>query len=207
MATVTPTLSIAAKYGLPQFKENRDFDQWEHEIEVQKMVTDLPETKHGSVVFLSLSEKVRQQLKCITKEELAGNDGLTKIMEKLRELYAASKDQIMYLAYEKFEDFKRSDDMSILEYINEFDRLHLLLKNYKIDLPAVTLYYKLLQTTNSTTNWNSNTNSTSNSNQVVRHGAWRAQTLVLSTWRCEFRLGGGAKLMVLQLIHSGRLIA
>ena len=66
----------AAKYGLPQFKENNDFNQWEHEMELWKIVTELPVAKHGPVTFLSLSEKVKAQCRCIPKEELTADDGL-----------------------------------------------------------------------------------------------------------------------------------
>ena len=70
MAVPTATLTIAAKYGIPQFNENNDFDQWENEVEIWKMVTDLPAVKQGPVTYLSLSQKVKTQCG-LTKETLA----------------------------------------------------------------------------------------------------------------------------------------
>ena len=147
MAAAVPTLTIAAKYGLPQFKETRDFDQWENEMEIWKLVTELPVAKHGPVTYLSLSDKIKSQCN-ISKEVLAKDDGLTNLVAKLRELYASSKEQAMFGAYEKFENFCRPDNMKMSDYINEFERMYATLKNYKIELPTVVLCYRLLKSAN-----------------------------------------------------------
>ena len=133
MATAAPsaTLAIALKHGIPQFNENNDFDQWQNEMEIWKMVTDMPLEKQGPVTYLSLSQKVKTQCG-LTKETLAKNDGLDQLITKLRELYAASKEQSMFAAYEKFENFCRPENMKITDYINEFERMYSILKNYKI---------------------------------------------------------------------------
>ena len=40
-------VTIGQKYGLPLFSEEKDFDNWLYEIEMWKLVTDLPAVKHG----------------------------------------------------------------------------------------------------------------------------------------------------------------
>ena len=117
-AVPTATLTIAAKYGIPQFNESNDFDQWENEMKIWKMVTDLPAEKQGPVTYLSLNQKVKTQC-ALTKETLAKDDGLDQLITKLRDLYAASKEQAMFAAYEKFENFCRPENMKITDYINE----------------------------------------------------------------------------------------
>ena len=141
-------ISIATKYGLPPFKEERDFEQWKHELEIWQMVTDLAKEKQGPVLFLSLSEKTRQACAGITKEELAQDDGVSKVIEKLRELYSVSKEQAMFSAYERFESFRRTENMSITEYINQFEQLNMKLTNYEIILPSVVLAYQVLKIAN-----------------------------------------------------------
>lgn len=42
MAMAATTVSIAQKYGLPQFVENRDFDNWLRDLEIWEIVIDLP---------------------------------------------------------------------------------------------------------------------------------------------------------------------
>lgn len=49
-----------------------------------------------------------------------------------------------YLAYEKFEKFKRPETMSITDYIVEFERLYYKIKTHKMVLPDDVLAYRVL---------------------------------------------------------------
>ena len=40
------------------------------------------------------------------------------------------------MAYDKFENFKRPDDMKIVDYINEFERLNNQVKHFDMELPT-----------------------------------------------------------------------
>ena len=143
-----PVISIGQKYGLPPFDEEGDFEHYIHELEMWQLVTDLSKAKQGPVLYLSLSPKVRQACATLTKEELNADDGLDKLIAKLRELYAVSKDQAMFTAYEQFETFQRDTNMNITEYINQFEQLNHKLKSYKIELPSPVLAYQLLKSAN-----------------------------------------------------------
>ena len=50
------------------------------------------------------------------------------------------------MAYDKFENFKRSDDMNIIDYINESERLNNQIK--QMELPTGVLAYKVLKNAN-----------------------------------------------------------
>ena len=141
-------VSIGQKYGLPPFSEDGDFEHWSHEIEMWKLVTDLAKAKQGPVLYLSLPPKARQACATLTKEELNVDEGLNTLILKLRELYAVSKDQAMFTAYEQFETFQRDTNMNITEYINQFEQLNYKLKTYKIELPSPVLAYQLLKNAN-----------------------------------------------------------
>eukprot|EP00111_Clytia_hemisphaerica_P015522 TCONS_00045814-protein len=106
-------VSIGQKYGLPPFSEDGDFEHWLHEIEMWQLVTDLAKTKQGPMLYLSLSPKVLQACATLTKEQLNVEEGLDVLITKLRELYAVSKDQAMFTAYEQFETFQRDTSMNI----------------------------------------------------------------------------------------------
>lgn len=141
----TGTITKVQKYGLPQFSEDGDFDAWVHDLELWEVVTELPKKKQGPVVYLSLNSKVRQACSALTKEELNEEDGLNKLVNKLKELYGITEDQAMFNAYEKFETFHRSKTMSIGDYVNEFEQLNQKLKSFKIELPTAVLAYQLLK--------------------------------------------------------------
>ena len=138
------TVSIGQKYGLPPFSEDADFDQWCFEVDMWKLVKDLKPEKQGPMVF-SLSPKIRQACSAFSKDELKKDDGLDKLITKLRELYGVSNEQATFSAYEKFETFQRSEGMNINDYINEFEQLNQKLVTYKIELPSAVRAYQLLK--------------------------------------------------------------
>ena len=53
--------------------------------------------------------------------------------------------QAAYLAYDKFETFKRPIGMSMIDFINEFERLYNNIKKYEMELSAEVSAYRLLK--------------------------------------------------------------
>ena len=60
-------------------------------------------------------------------------------MKALDSLYLKDKDQVIYEAYDNSEKFIRPAHMNMSDYLNEFERLNVKLKEYKIDLPEPVL--------------------------------------------------------------------
>ena len=49
-------------------------------------------------------------------------------------MYAKDKNVLAFMAYDKFESFRRSDDINIIGYINEFERLNNQIKYFEMKL-------------------------------------------------------------------------
>ena len=49
------------------------------------------------------------------------------------------------MAYDKFENFKRPDDMNIVDFINDFERLNNQINHFDMELPTGVLAYKVLK--------------------------------------------------------------
>ena len=112
----TATVSIAQKYGLSPFNEESDFDQWVYELDMWKLVTDLPKANQGPVILSSLNLKTRQACAGLSKEEINKCDGVDRLVMKLKELYLVIKYQATFSAYENFETFQRPESMNDLCY-------------------------------------------------------------------------------------------
>ena len=110
----TAAVSIAQKYGLPPFNQESNFDQWLYELDMWKLVTDLPKAKQGPVIFLSLNLKLRQECAGLSNEEINKDDGVDKLVMRLKELYSVSRDHATFSAYKKFETFQQPESMSII---------------------------------------------------------------------------------------------
>ena len=70
-------------------------------------MTDLEKDKQGPAIYLSLDEKIRKTCSDIKVKDLNSDDGVDILINKLKSLFAKDSNQAAYLAYDKFETFKR----------------------------------------------------------------------------------------------------
>ena len=141
---VTDRNSIAHKHGIPVLRNEDDIESWLFELSLWEDITDLPKAKRAPVIFMSLPEKMRKSCAAFTKDELKSDEGLTMLIDKLKSLYTADNETAMFIHYEKFEKFERTGSLTIIDYINEFERRYNKIKEFKMELPSEVLACKLL---------------------------------------------------------------
>ena len=96
--------------------------------------------KQGPAVYLSLDEKIRKTCSDIKVKDLNSENSVDILVNKWKPLFAKDINQAVYLAYDKFETFKRPIDMSMVD----FERLNNNIKKYEMELPTGVLTYRLL---------------------------------------------------------------
>ena len=69
--------------------------------------------------------------------------GLTVLITKVKSLYVKDINALAYMAYDQFENFKRPDEISIVDYINEFEHLNSEIRQFDMVLPRGVLAYKV----------------------------------------------------------------
>ena len=72
------------------------------------------------------------------------------MLDKIKSIYAKDIHPLAYMAYDKFETFHRPVEMSIVDYLNEFERLYNQIKHYDMGLPTGVLAYRVLKNANIT---------------------------------------------------------
>ena len=132
----------------PKLVDGDDFEEWEREIEIWKLVTDVPEERQGASIYLSLEGKARACCKTIEIEKLKGKNGADELLKKLRDLYSKDKEQSAFKAYEDFENYQRPENMNITDFLNEWERRYEKIKSKEMALPDGVLAYRLLKSTN-----------------------------------------------------------
>ena len=85
---------------------------------------------------MSLDEKIRKTCSNIKVKDLNSENGVDILVNKLKSLFAKDINEAAYLAYDKFEIFKRPIDMSMVDFINELERLYNNIKKYEMELPT-----------------------------------------------------------------------
>ena len=81
---------------------------------------------------------------------LNSENGLKFLLDKIKSLYAKDIHSLAYIAYNKFETFHRSDEMSIVDYFNESEPLFNQIKHCYMELPTGVLTYRVLKNANIT---------------------------------------------------------
>ena len=51
-------------------------------------------------------------------------------------MYAKDINALAFMVYDKFANFRRSDDKNIIDYINEFERLNNQIGHFEMELPT-----------------------------------------------------------------------
>ena len=51
-------------------------------------------------------------------------------------MYAKDINALAFMAYDKFANFRKSDDKNIIDYINEFERLNNQIEHFEMELPT-----------------------------------------------------------------------
>ena len=106
-------------------------------------VTDLDKKKQGPAVALILTGLKKQVALEFNLQELGVDDGLEKLLDKLRTSYGREESNRIFVAYVQFETINRGS-RRILEYIQEFEQLNAELVKFKMILPTEVLVCKLL---------------------------------------------------------------
>ena len=135
-------------YSPPVLDKIDEIEDWLREIEIWQCVTDIEEKKQGPVMYLSLPDKIRKSCNDISVSDLNKDNGLNTLITKIKTLYAKDINALAYMAYDQFENFKRPDEMTIVDYINEFERLNNKIRQFDMVLPTGVLAYKVLNNAN-----------------------------------------------------------
>ena len=101
-------------YKHPPTFEGKDYSQWELEVELCQIFTEMDKARQGIALALSLEGKAREIDIFIKKSLLTTEDGVKNVLVELDKLFEKEKTYQMYEAYTKFEFFKKT--MSLLDY-------------------------------------------------------------------------------------------
>ena len=132
----------------PALREDIPYESSKKEIQIWQRFTSLAKEKQALAIFLSLEGKARETVLEVEVDDLNKDDGVEKVLAKLDNLFLKDKLQLAYTSYDNFEKFRRPSDMSMADYVAEFERLYNKAKVYEMVLPEGILAYKFLNNAN-----------------------------------------------------------
>ena len=120
------------------------YEDWKLELEIWCSFADLDKKQKGPAIFLALKGKARETILAEVKPaDLTGDNGVTKITDALDKLYVKNKSDNAYTAFDNFSKSKRPSNMSIEDYMVEFNLRLCNIRSHKIDLPEGVLAFYL----------------------------------------------------------------
>ena len=139
-----------SRIEIPSMKNCPNYSHWKELIEVWVAVTSVAKAKQADSLLLTLDSDAQSLALQVPAAERKAEDGsgVSKIIEKLDTLYEQNATQRLFCAYEDFEGFKRTQDMSLAKFISEFEMKSKVLANLKVVLPESLLAFKLLKNAN-----------------------------------------------------------
>ena len=99
-------------------------------------------------MYFSLPDKIWKSCNDISVTDLSKDNGLNTLFTKIKTLYAKHINALTYMTYDQFENFKRPNDMTLVDYINEFKCLNNKIRQFDMALPTGVLAYKVLNNAN-----------------------------------------------------------
>ena len=76
------------------------------------------------------------------------NDGLSKVLGELDKFYMKDKDRESFLAYERFTTFRRSEGVSMQDFLIKFELLRNTCSSYEVEIPDKIVAYQMLESAN-----------------------------------------------------------
>ena len=113
----------------PMLSKSSCYEDYKKLLELWTKFTVLPVKEQGTAVLLSLEGKAQEAVLELDVSVITGDTGVSKIIERLDKIYLQDTLIKKYEALDNFENYKRPPDVSVSEYILEFDKRYLKTKN------------------------------------------------------------------------------
>ncbi|VDI61048.1 Hypothetical predicted protein [Mytilus galloprovincialis] len=120
------------------------YETWKNEISVWQLVHDLKVDKQALAVSLTLTGNAREVAMDVPAADLAKEDGMAKLITQLDKAFLRDDKDKAYEAYKNFDTFVKTENLSMSDYIIEFDKRYSKSKKYDMTLPEAVLAFKLL---------------------------------------------------------------
>ena len=137
----------------PKFIQGMSYETWKNKIEMWKIVTSISKKEQGIIVLLESLEgnnRAEKAVSELTAAQLNIDTGLDVLLEKLDKVFVSDTVDEAYSTYSRFIKFHKTSDMSMTEYIIEYEHLSHKMIEHKMTLPDTVLTFKLLDGANLT---------------------------------------------------------
>ena len=132
----------------PSLSNSKSYADWIKLIEIWRKFTSLEQEKQGPAIVLSLEGEAQDAILELSTNDITDKDGVDKIIACLNRLYEKDELTEKYNALESFETYKRKSNISIRDFLTEFEKRYNKTKNHGTVWSDDLLAYRLLKSAN-----------------------------------------------------------
>ena len=126
------------------------YEDWKNEVYAWScyVETKTPPNKQGIALFLSLEGDARKAAAKVPLTDMKKDNGLDLVFVELDKFFLKDKDRIGFLAYDKFNAFRRPEGMAIKEFLIKFELLLNTCTTHGVELSEKIIAHQMLQSVN-----------------------------------------------------------
>ena len=115
--------AYSVKTPPPFDRNNDDYVKWKRRFKVWQSITDEDKKKQGGLLILRLDEETQESIfEALTSDQISSETGADLVIGQLDAIFQKDATVTAYEAYEEFESYKRPKEMTMSEYIAEFEK-------------------------------------------------------------------------------------
>ena len=146
MTKMTDLLSSIAKP--PVYREGNSYEEYTRDLDIWLLLKVATKAELGPILFRTLTPRAKASCRDLSVEQVGSPEGFDLIRKRLDKLYLNEVNQRIFATLDTFEKFRRTGDMSINNFIIEFENLHNMVKSHNITYPDGVLAYRLIKAAN-----------------------------------------------------------
>ena len=139
--------SLAALVLPPPFKEGH-YETYLKELEIWQLMKSCTAEEQGPVVFRTLNGRAKVAALELSPQEIGSTNGLALIIQKLDKIFLPEKNLRICNKLDQFESFKRAPNMTMSNFVLDFERLYNQLIEYGCTYPDGVRAYRLMKSAN-----------------------------------------------------------
>jgi len=132
----------------PLIDKTKSYSDWVRLIKIWTKFTDLDKNKQGPAILMTLQGKSLDAALELTDTEISADTGVNLIIAKLNLLYEKDEINSKFEDLENFESLKRLDNMTVKEFLVDFDQKYSKVKKHGTVISPDLLGFKLLKASN-----------------------------------------------------------
>ena len=112
------------KDKVPVLNERINYDDWKRRVDWWQKATSVKPEARAATLIMNMSGKPEEVAIQLNETELSVDDGVKLLIAELDKLYEKDQTQSIFTAIDNFLSYRRPKDVSMEEYVREFNQKH-----------------------------------------------------------------------------------